>query len=510
MNLDAALSVANSGLANVQAQFGVISHNVANAGTPAYATEISTQQSLDASGQGLGVRTGPTTRQVDAALQESLTAQNGTVAGLQTQQTALQAIDAVQGTVGQGNDIGSLLNNLQSQFSTLLNSPGSQAQQSTVVGAAQTLAQGINSLSAAYTAQRQTAQDNIVAEVGTINTTLGTIGTLSQQIMTLQASGQSTADLENQRDAAVQTLSQLVGVKTLDQPNGDMLVVTNGGVTLPIHATNPLGTTGANMQPGSYYPGGGIQGIMLGGVDVTSQLQGGQIGTNIALRDSTLPTFQGELDEFSQNLASRFSAQGLTLFTDPAGAVPAGGGVPVQTGYVGFAATIQVNPAVLATPSLVRDGTTAIAGSATGASAFTPNPAGGPAGFATMIQRVLDNALGSAAQDGPPSVPQPASNTTGLGASGTLSAPYTAPATLAGIASTMVAAQSQASATVTSQLGTEQGVQTTLSTQLSSADGVNMDTEMSVMIQLQNAYGANAKVISAVQSMFTQLLNAVN
>ena len=82
MNLDAALSVANSGLANVQAQFGVISHNVANAGTPAYATEIGTQQSLDASGQGLGVRTGPATRQVDAALQQSLTAQNGTVAGL--------------------------------------------------------------------------------------------------------------------------------------------------------------------------------------------------------------------------------------------------------------------------------------------------------------------------------------------------------------------------------------------------------------------------------------------
>ena len=507
MNLDAALSVANSGLANVQAQFGIISHNVANAGTPAYATEIGTQQSLDASGQGLGVRTGPATRQVDAALQQSLTAQNGTVAGLQAQQTALQAIDAVQGTVGQGNDIGSLLNNLRSQFSTLLNSPDSQAQQSTVAGAAQTLAQGINRLSAAYTAQRQTAQDNIVAEVGTINTTLGTIGTLSQQIMTLQASGQSTADLENQRDAAVQTLSQLVGVKTMEQPDGDMLVATNGGLTLPIHATNPLSTTGANMQPGSCYPGGGIQGIMLGGVDVTSQLQGGQIGANISLRDDTLPTFQGELDEFSQNLASRFSAQGLTLFTNPTGAVPAGGGTPVQNGYVGFAATIQVNPAVLATPSLVRDGTTAIAGSATGASAFTPNPAGGPAGFTTMIQRVLDNALGSDVQSG---VPQPASNTTGLGASGTLSAPYTAPATLAGIAATMVAAQSQASATVTSQLSTEQGVQTMLSSQISSADGVNMDAEMSIMIQLQNAYGANAKVISTVQSMFTDMLNAVS
>jgi len=74
----------------------------------------------------------------------------------------------------------------------------------------------------------------------------------------------------------------------------------------------------------------------------------------------------------------------------------------------------------------------------------------------------------------------------------------------------MVAAQSQASATVTSQLSTEQGVQTTLSSQLSSADGVNMDAEMSIMIQLQNAYGANAKVISTVQSMFTDIMNAVS
>jgi flagellar hook-associated protein 1 FlgK len=39
---------------------------------------------------------------------------------------------------------------------------------------------------------------------------------------------------------------------------------------------------------------------------------------------------------------------------------------------------------------------------------------------------------------------------------------------------------------------------------------VNIDTEMSNMIQLQNAYGANAKVISTVQAMWTQLLQAVS
>ncbi len=56
----------------------------------------------------------------------------------------LQSIDAAQGTPGQGTDIASLLGKLQDQFSTLLNDPASAPQQSQVVWAATTLAQGIN------------------------------------------------------------------------------------------------------------------------------------------------------------------------------------------------------------------------------------------------------------------------------------------------------------------------------------------------------------------------------
>ena len=303
------------------------------------------------------------------------------------------------------------------------------------------------------------------------------------------------------------SLARTLDVKTLVQPNGDMLVTTATGTELPTHGpADPLATGGANVQPGSYAPGGGIPAITLGGADVTAALTGGRLGANIALRDTTLPTDQAGLDEFAQNLASRFAAQGLRLFTDASGAVPAGGGVPVQAGYVGFAAVIGVNPAVGASPALVRDGTGAIAGSATGASAFTPNPPGGPAGFATLITRVLDYALGSEAQAG---VAQPASHTAGLGATGTLSLPYAAPAALGDIAGALVGAQAADSAATTSQLTTGQAVQTLLQGKLNTRSGVNMDTEMSQMIALQNAYGANAKVMAAVQAMFTQLLGAI-
>ncbi len=507
MSLDSILSVSSSGLANINAQLALVSQNVANAGTPGYAVETSTQDSLTAGGVGLGVQTGPAARQIDQALNASLYQQNATVSGLTTTQTALQSIDAVLGSVGQGNDVGSLLGALQNQFSTLLTNPGSQTQQSAVVTAAANLAGGINSLSAAYTQQRQAAQSSLASEVGTLNQTLATIGQLSDQIIAALPSGTGTADLENQRDAAVQTLSSLAGIRTVEQPNGDLSVFTTGGVALPIHgAANPFSIAGGSAQPGAYYPGGGLPGIMLGGSDVTSSLTGGQIGANQTLRDQTLPTAQAELDEFSANLSNRFAAQGLTLFTDPTGAVPGGGGTPVQAGYVGFAAAIQVNPAITTNPALVRDGTTAIAGSPAGASAFTPNPSGGPAGFTTMISRILNYALGAQAQSG---VAQPPFNTTGLGAGGTLSAPFTTAQSLSDYATDMVASQSQASALTSGQLTTEQAVQAGIKTQVTAVSGVSMDTEMSKMISLQNAYGANAKVMTAVQTMFAQLLQIV-
>jgi flagellar hook-associated protein 1 FlgK len=173
-----------------------------------------------------------------------------------------------------------------------------------------------------------------------------------------------------------------------------------------------------------------------------------------------------------------------------------GGGVPVQSGYVGFAGTIQVNPAVQASPSRVRDG--------------TPNSNGSNlAGYTGIIDAVLNNALGSN--------PPLNSNAIGLGPAGNLNAPYAgpippyyaSPSTLQQLAAAMLAAQAQDSATTSTQAATEQAVQTTLAGKLSAQSGVNMDTEMSNMIQLQNAYGANAKIIAAVQAMWAQLLQSV-
>jgi len=103
-----------------------------------------------------------------------------------------------------------------------------------------------------------------------------------------------------------------------------------------------------------------------------------------------------------------------------------------------------------------------------------------------------------------------AMNTNGLGATGNLTAPFNAGGdALSNFATSLVSSQAQQSADVTSNLTTEQALQSSLNAKVASVSGVNMDSEMSQMLSLQQAYSANARVISAVQSMFTQLLQAV-
>jgi len=517
MSLIGALSVANGSLANINRQFALVSQNIANANTPGYAAESATQQSLTAEGVGLGVRSGPATRNIDTALQSSVLLQNADVAGLQTRQAALSAIDSVHGTPGSGTDLASLVGDLQNQFSALLNDPGNVPQQSQVVSGAANLADGINQLADTYGSQRQAAQNDLVSAVDTLNTALGTIGQLSNQIIAFQAGGRSTADLENQRDAVVQTVSQLVQVRTLVQPNGDMLLFTTGGLALPTRGgANPLHAAGATLGPASWYPGDvssgnpSIPAITLNGADVTGQLTGGRIGADITLRDTTLPTFQAELDEFAQKLASRFQDAGVALFTDANGAVPAESATsppdPVQQPYVGFANGVQVNPDIRKSPELVRDGT------------VVPPPSPLPDGYADIISNVLTNAFGSDQVSG---AAQPGIKTRALGPGGNLDAPFgpdwtdtSVPqtgmaGTLGAGATTLVAAQEQTSADVSSKLDTQQALQSSLAGKLAAGSAVNMDTEMSLMIQLQNSYAVSARVISTVQTMWTQLLNAV-
>ena len=349
-------------------------------------------------------------------------------------------------------DLASLVGALRDSFSTLANDPANQTQQRNVVYKAADLARGVNTVGQAISTVRQTAQDGLVDDVTQANAALRSVGLLSDQVIAARARGDSTADLEDKRDAAEQTVTRLTGAKFLPQSNGDVLAVT-GGTVLPLRAaTGPLAIGAATLGPDT--PPAAIPALTVSGNP--APIGGGRIGAELDLRDTVLPGLQGTIDTFAQALANGFSAAGLTLFTDTTGTIP-----PATT--PGFAQTIQVAPAVTAAPAIVRDG----------AAAATT------AGNTALIDTLLSGVLA-----------------TGTG-------------TLAAQASALVAANAGLAASATQQLATDQAVMSSLQTKLGATTAVSVDAELTTMVSLQNSYGANAKMISAIQAMFTQLAQAV-
>ena len=68
MSLDAAFSIARSGLAATQRALAQASQNIANAGTEGYTRKTVSNVSADYAGQPLGVRSAEARRDVDVAL----------------------------------------------------------------------------------------------------------------------------------------------------------------------------------------------------------------------------------------------------------------------------------------------------------------------------------------------------------------------------------------------------------------------------------------------------------
>ena len=499
MSLNSVIDTAWSGLDAASRRLQVVSQNVANAGTAGYARETTSTSAVVAGSAGNGTRLNLVGRATDDLLQAGVFHANAQGAALDARSTALAAVDAVSGTVGDGTDLSSRLGKLQDGFSALENSPANETAQRAVVGDAANVAGALNSISDAIGAQRQAAQDSAVSSVNTLNTTLYAVGALTDQIVKAKASGQDSADLENARDAQLNTLSGLVDVTALRRDDGTLLLAS-GGTILPQRPAEGAFALGAATVKADT-PSSAVPPLTLKGVPTA--VSGGALGGALSVRDQVLPAQQAAVDEVAHTLATRFDAQGLTLFTNPSGNVPAGGTPFTQSGYVGFAGTIRVNPAVAAAPSLVRDGTHNVAGSPAGPSAFTT---GGAAGSTTMIDRVLDFALGTEVRSG---VAQPASAVSGLGVDGTISTGGSGAGSLATLAAGLTAAQAEAAGNASAQLSAATALTGTLQSKLASGTGVSVDTELSTMVQLQNAYSANARVLSTVKDMWSSLLEMV-
>ncbi|MFT8421470.1 MAG: flagellar basal body rod C-terminal domain-containing protein [Gluconacetobacter sp.] len=550
MDLLSSLSVATSGLNAIEYQYSVTSQNVANQSTAGYVSETATVTSAVTAGIGNGVRIGATQLHINQALQSALYAQNAQVASYTAMDNSLAALSAVQGTTaanstnttpaGTTNTLTDQLGNVQAELTSLISTPLQSVAQTQVITGAQSLTNTIHTLASTYATQRQNAQDSIASTVPAINSDLTQIGALSQQIVKFKSLGSDTADLENQRLGVMTDLSSKLSVTFSQSSNGDMIVRTEDGTKLPTRpdqiglsdssqklpsTTWPLSTSDVTVTSAMSYTGGStsaIPGIMLTGTDITSHLTGGTLGANITLRDETYPKAQAQLDSFSYTLINRFNNAGLSLFTNGTDAtgttVPQSSNTTQTTpaGIVGLSSAISVSTMYVNTPSLLTTTTTTTdnAGNKTTTAATNTTTGTTTTGDSTIIQQVLSQAFGTSAANvsdqtssGGPDLAAPTNN---LGVNGNISTGYTGAQGLLQLATALTSDQGATIAATSSNLAASTSVQTVLQAKVADVSGVNVNDELAKVVALQNAYTANAKIVSAVQTMFTAFLNAIN
>jgi len=350
-----ALDVAISGLKVAQRSLDVVSANVSNASTVGYSRKILPQSASVISGDVSGVLSGTVYRNVNKNLIVAEQDQTSTAGYYNTKANYISSIIDFHGSSESGKSISSKIGTLEESFINLSSDPSSTENLTTVLSSAQAVADEFNNYSEMLNELRNQTEQDISAAVNAINTELATIAKLNAEIVKLATSNSSIAELEDLRDASVKAISEYIDVNTYYE--GEKLVlITKRGTTLVDSFAHELSFNQGNSTSSHYYPDS-LSGLYIDGEDVSQQNLGGALDALFELRDEDIPIYQAQIDELAQKLSERFAAEGLQLFNNQYGDVPTSTTSPAATGYVGYAAIIQVNENIIDNPDLLRNGT---------------------------------------------------------------------------------------------------------------------------------------------------------
>lgn len=229
MSLIGALNIGQSGIAVAQAQIQTTGNNIANAGNADYARQVA--GTTPAPGQelqpglyiGNGVDLSGIQRQIDEALQNRLRASVSDNAAADTTQQWLSRIETTFNGLGDqslSKQMGAFFNN----WSNLANKPQDLGLRQVVLQSGDSLAQSFRDLRAQLGGISTDAGKQLTALTTQADALSNQIAELNGQIAasTGNSAGAvgSNNSLLDQRDADLKQLSQLLDIKTVDQPNG--------------------------------------------------------------------------------------------------------------------------------------------------------------------------------------------------------------------------------------------------------------------------------------------------
>lgn len=340
MGLNAAFSIAATSLEIFSTGIQVAGENIANAQTPGYVRNelsITTAPPVNRGGillgngaVALGVR-----QRIDAYLQKRIYSANSDATASTARNTVWKQLEGALQEMGSG-DISTAITSFVGKLSDLANQPEDGGVRQLAVEQARAFATTFNNVRSRVDQLRSSLNGKVSDLTAEANKLIDQIGKLNPQITSIESAGLLPSDaggLRNQRLAALDRLSEILPIHTIEQPTGSVDVYF-GSESLVLQGTvQHLETTikvDHNVSvaqvriEGNKYPVTGTQGELNG------VLNG---------RDNVLGNFTEQLDtlaastifEFNKLHASGQGTRGYTSLTasyvpaDPTTALNASG-----------------------------------------------------------------------------------------------------------------------------------------------------------------------------------------
>ena len=337
MSLGSALATAMAGLRANQAALSITSSNIANAQTPGYVSESTNQVEVLTGDTGASVSVTGVNRQLNQYIQTQLRTETSGGAYADQMASVLTQLQTVYGTPGQAGSLETAYSNFKTAVQALSTTSGSSSSQITAVTAAQNLAQQLNATTQGIQTLRTNAEQDIGISVGQANAAMTKIAQLNSQLQGMNPTDPTAATLMDQRDQAINQLSQLMDIRVSNTGNNQTSVYTSNGVELvgtqaSTLTFNSQGTLNANSQWSSNpaTSSAGTLTIKLANgatldMIANNSISSGQIAADLTLRDKTLVQAQTQVDQMAASISSALSDKTTAGTAAPATLAPKAG-----------------------------------------------------------------------------------------------------------------------------------------------------------------------------------------
>lgn len=314
MSLNGIAASALSALQTNSTALRVVSNNVANLNTQGYARRVVNQSTLSDGGGLAGVTISDIQRISDQFLQAEQLAAGASSARYDTQASVFDQLNGILGQPGDSTSLAAQLSNVSAALGQAALAPASSANQVGALNGFQNLASTISGLSSQISGLRDQVDQQVSTTITGANSLIKQIYTLNQQIKSSQAGGDASSALLDQRDTALQSLSQIAGIRTVSQDDGRVTVMTDDGISLVGDSYAQLsyspgannGTYGSiavqDMNPASGQPISAPQ-------NFESHLDSGKLKGLLDMRDGTLADLGQEVGNLAQSTALAYNAQ---------------------------------------------------------------------------------------------------------------------------------------------------------------------------------------------------------